>query len=264
MTTATLTGSTAQRRNPGALSGLLYVLFFVASLVVAGVLGSSSVVTPYSSDAAVQAYRLEDPATLENLFRVLGLLQGLSALSLPAFVPCLTGFVRRYGSEARAGVVRALATAAGALLMLSASTSWVLAQIGSKAELSTYRAVSDLSFITGAGPAIATLGAAVLLVATTGRTSRAMPAWVAYSGMVIGAAGMLSMSSLVAEGGSVFIPIGRFLGFIWFIAVSVLLWRRGELKESLEGVHVAARHGGAVGEADRLEVLGDAGQAAGA
>ncbi|MFF2507624.1 hypothetical protein ACFVTY_30230 [Streptomyces sp. NPDC058067] len=226
-TAATLTRTRTQRRDPGALAGVLYVLFFVASLVVAGALGPSGTVTPYSSDAEVQAYRLKDPATLEDLFRTLGLLQGLSALALLAFVPCLTAFAGRYGSDARAGMVRALATAAGTLLLLSASTSWVLAQISPRAELSTYRAVSDLSFITGAGPAVATLGVAVFLVAATGRGSRSLPAWLAWSGMVIGAASVLSMSSLVAEGGSVFIPAGRFLGFLWFVALSVLLWRRG-------------------------------------
>jgi hypothetical protein len=238
VSTATLTRTSAQRRDFGALSGVLYVLFFVASLVVAGVLGPSGTVTPYSSDAEVQAYRLKDPAALENLFRTLGLLQALSALALLAFVPCLTGFVRRYGSDARAGLVRALATVAGALLLLSASTSWVLAQIGAKAELSTYRAVSDLSFITGAGPAVATLGAAVFLVAATGRTGHALPAWLTWSGMVIGAAGVLSMSSLVAAGGSVFIPIGRFLGFAWFVALRVSLWRHDGRTGNLPGAGV--------------------------
>ncbi len=100
MTTATLTRTSAQRRDLGALTGVLYVLFFVAGLVIAGALGPSGTVTPYSSDAEVQTYRLKDPATLENLFRILGLLQGLSALALLAFVPCLTAFVRRYGSDA--------------------------------------------------------------------------------------------------------------------------------------------------------------------
>ncbi|POX39251.1 hypothetical protein [Streptomyces sp. Ru72] len=235
MTTATLTRTSGRRRDVGALTGVLYALFFVASLVVIGTLGPSGTVTPYSSDAEVQAYRLKDPAKLEDLFRVLGLLQGASALALLAFVPWLTAFVRRCGSDTRADVVRALATVAGTLLLLSASISWVLARIGSRAQLSTYRAVSDLSFITGAGPAMAALGVAVFLVAATGRASHALPAWVAWSGMVIGAAGVLSMSSLVAEGGSVFIPIGRFLGFAWFGALSVVLWRRGGGADDLTG-----------------------------
>ncbi|WP_327136360.1 hypothetical protein OG585_45860 [Streptomyces sp. NBC_01340] len=169
MTTATLTRTSAQRRDLGALTGALYVLFFVASLVIAGALGPSGTVTPYSSDAEVQAYRLKDPARLDDLFRILGLLQGLSALALLAFVPCLTAFVRRYGSDAAAGMVRALATVAGALLLLSASTSWVLAQISSKAELSTYRAVSDLSIPSDCGDLLSGqlqggVGAVVVLV----------------------------------------------------------------------------------------------------
>ncbi|MGW5251240.1 hypothetical protein ACWEQN_47665 [Streptomyces sp. NPDC004129] len=128
-----------------------------------------------------------------------------------------------------------MATVAGTLLLLSASTNWVPAQLGSRAELSTYRAISDLSFITGAGPAIAALGMAIFLIATTGRASHTLPAWVAWSGMVIGVASVLSMSSLIAEGGSVFVPVGRFLGFVWVVALSVLLWSRGERTDDLTG-----------------------------
>jgi hypothetical protein len=79
---------------------------------------------------------------------------------------------------------------------------------------------------------------AVFLVAATGRAGHALPAWLTWSGMVIGAAGVLSMSSLVAAGGSVFIPIGRFLGFAWFVALSVSLWRHDGRTGNLPGAGV--------------------------
>ncbi|MEU6555191.1 hypothetical protein ABZ915_33660 [Streptomyces sp. NPDC046915] len=52
---------------------------------------------------------------------------------------------------------------------------------------------------------------------------------------MIGVASVLSMSSLVAEDGSVFIPVGRFLDFVWFVALSVLLWGRGGRTDDLTG-----------------------------
>ncbi|MDT0470089.1 hypothetical protein [Streptomyces gibsoniae] len=58
MTTTALTRTSAYRRDLGALTGVLYVLFFVVNLAIAGALGPSGTVTPYSSDAEVQAYRL--------------------------------------------------------------------------------------------------------------------------------------------------------------------------------------------------------------
>ncbi|OIK06773.1 hypothetical protein [Streptomyces monashensis] len=59
--------------------------------------------------------------------------------------------------------------------------------------------------------------------------------------MVIGVASVLSMSSLVAEGGSVFIPVGRFLGFVWLVVLSVLLWWRSGRTDDLTD-SIAPRH----------------------
>ncbi|MFC0601925.1 hypothetical protein [Streptomyces palmae] len=218
----------SRRPSMGALSGVLYVLFFVAGLVIAGIVAPSGpLATPYSSDEVLRDYLLADPSALHRSLRLRALFQTLSALGLLAFVPWLTDYVGRHGTSAQAGVVRAAGTVAGALLMLSAGASWTLSMVGSSADLVVSRTVMDLAFITGAAPAVGALGLALWQVSSTARASRTLPVWIAWSGLVLAAVSVLSLLSLVAEPATLLIPVGRFGGFAWITAVSVVLWRRG-------------------------------------
>ncbi|WP_327064454.1 hypothetical protein [Kitasatospora sp. NBC_01302] len=174
------------RRSAGALSGVLYAVLFVAGLVAGGVTAPSGpFATPYSGDDVVRRYLAADPAALHRSLQLTALFQMLSALALLAFVPWLTDFVGRHGTAVRAGVVRAAGTASGVLLVLSASAGWVLSLLGSATDLSVSRALMDLAFITGAAPAIGTLGLALWQVSRTARGSRALPAWLSWTGLVL-------------------------------------------------------------------------------
>ncbi|AKA07481.1 hypothetical protein SAZ_37610 [Streptomyces noursei ZPM] len=231
-----------RRQSAGALSGVLYVLFFMASIVISGITAPSGpFATPYSSDAVVRQYLLTDPPALHRSLQLSAVLQTLSALALLAFVPRLADFVARYSTSARAGVVRAMGTTSAALLVISASGSWILSMLGSSAQLSVTRALMDLTFITGAAPAIGTLGLALWAVSRTALASRAMPAWVGWSGLVLATASVLSLLSLVAEPATVLIPFGRYAGFAWFTTVSLMMWRRETRTVPSEtGDHVGA------------------------
>jgi hypothetical protein len=88
-----------------------------------------------------------------------------------------------------------MGTTSAALLVFSASSSWLLSMLGPSAELSVARTLMDLTFITGAAPAIGTLGLALWTVSRTVLSSRAL-------------------------------PFGRYVGFAWFTAVSLMVWRR--------------------------------------
>ncbi|WP_051836095.1 hypothetical protein [Streptomyces sp. NRRL WC-3742] len=215
-------------RPAGALTGALYPVLFVASLVVPAVSAPSGqpLATPYSDDDVVRRFLAADPDALHRSLQLSGLLQLLSALALLSFVPRLTAFTGRFGTESRAGLVRAAGTASAVLLALSASTSWVLSMVHSTAELALSRALMDLTFITGAAPAVGTLGLVLWQVSRAALVSRALPSWVARSGLVLAVASLLSLLSLVAEPATLLIPVGRYLGFVWFVAVSVTLWRR--------------------------------------
>ncbi|MEZ0064821.1 hypothetical protein ABIA32_000809 [Streptacidiphilus sp. MAP12-20] len=75
------------RHRAGALAGLLYVLFFLASFVLPNILGQNSgasLVTPYSTDAEVAHYLA---TTTRDLVPVAAFCQAMSALALLVFVP---------------------------------------------------------------------------------------------------------------------------------------------------------------------------------
>jgi hypothetical protein len=119
------------------------------------------------------------------------------------------------------------------LLVLSSATGWILSMVDRSGDLALCRALMDLVFVTGAAPAIGTLGLVLWQVSRTALTSRALPAWVGWTGLVLAVASVLSLLSLVAEPATLLIPVGRYLGFVWFLAVSLILWRRGSGRELL-------------------------------
>jgi hypothetical protein len=205
------------------------VLFFVAGLVAGGVTAPSvPFATPYSGDEVARRYLFADPAALQRSLQLGGLLQLLSAMALLAFVPWLADFVSRHGSPERAGLVRTAGVASGVLLVVSSVGSWILSMVDSLGDLAVSRTLMDLAFITGAAPAVGTLGLVLWQVSRTALAARALPAWVGWAGSVLGAASVLSLLSLVAEPATLLIPVGRYLGFVWFLAVSLLLWRRAD------------------------------------
>lgn len=162
----------------GVLPGLFYVLFFVASLALPGILGQNSgapVVTPYSTDAEVARYLA---TTNHHLVPVAAFCQAMSALSPLAFVPFAPAYVRRIGAgDAYTGPIRAFGTVAAVFLLLSSSAQWVLNRPGTGDDLGVYRAVMDLVFITGAAAQVAPTGLLIGVFATADRKSRVLPGW---------------------------------------------------------------------------------------
>lgn len=197
----------AARPWPGALAGLLYVLFFLASFVLPNVLGQNkgaSLVTPYSSDAEVTRYLAQ---TGRDVIPVAAFFQAMSALALLVFVPYAAAYVRRIAPEqVSAGLVRVAGTVAAAFLLLSASAQWILNRPGMGDNLQVYRAVMDLVFITGAAAQVATTGLLIGTIAAAARTARALPSWLNWLGLAVAALSALSMLSLMFEGATVFIP----------------------------------------------------------
>ncbi|MFJ9692760.1 hypothetical protein [Kitasatospora sp. NPDC101183] len=214
-------------RPTGALGGVLYPVLFVASLAAGAATAPSGapLATPYSDEDTARRFLSADPEALHRSLQLSSLLQLLSAIALLAFVPRLADFA----GGRRAGLVRVAGTASAVLLALSASTGWVLSMVNRTADLPLARTLLDLTFITGAAPAVGTLGLVLWQVSRTARESRALPSWVAWSGLVLAVASLLSLLSLVAEPATLLIPVGRYLGFVWFAAVGITLWRRDAL-----------------------------------
>lgn len=223
---STLRPATAPRRI-GTLAALLYVLFFIASLVLPNILGQNgkaSLVTPYSTDTEVTGYLAAIP---RGILPVAAFCQAMSALALLVFVAFATDYVRRISPDgAYAGLVRTAGTVAAGFLLLSASVQWVLNRPTVGDNLQVYRAVMDVVFITGAAPQVATTGILVGAIAAASRTARTLPSWVNWLGFAVAALSTLSMLSLLFMAATAFIPLGRYVGMVWFLGVAVALLRR--------------------------------------
>jgi hypothetical protein len=212
------------KRQLGALSGLCYVLFFLVSMILPKPLGAAKLVTPWSSDSDAKTY-FADSHTHRVLVAT-GFFQALSAIALLVFVGYVAAMVDRLEPGGPlAGVTRVTGTVAAAFLLVTASGEWVLSRSSTLKDLRVARSVQDLVFVTGAGPHIAVLGVFVGVAAAVTLRTRAMPVWLSWFGVVVSILSVLSILSLLAYFGTFFIPAGRFLGFVWFVGMSVLLLR---------------------------------------
>ncbi|MEV6768273.1 hypothetical protein AB0N05_06515 [Nocardia sp. NPDC051030] len=223
------TGLVSELRRPriAAFAGTCYVLFFIVSQFAPAIVGqqhNGPIITPYSSDEVVARYLAE---TSHDLIAVGAFCQGIAAIALLIFVPYAAEYARQQVPHGLApDLIRAAGTVAAGLLLLSSSLQWVLYRPSVADDLHTYRAVLDMVFITGAAPQVATTGLLVGAIATAARSARALPAWLNWFGLLVAAFSLASMLSLLFEPATLFIPLGRYLGMVWFLVLAAMLLLR--------------------------------------
>lgn len=213
-----------------AVAAASYVVLFMLSQFLPKALGQNAnapVVTPYSTDGIVVRYLAQVP---RDVPAVGAFLQATSALALLMLAALAAASVRRRSPEsAHADLIRAGGIASATLLLASASFQWVLARPSTEADLHTFRAVLDLVFVTGAAPNVATTGVLIGAVAVAAKKTQLLPAWLNWLGLTVAALSAVSMLSLLAEPLTIFIPLGRYIGMVWFLCLAVLLGlRRGD------------------------------------
>jgi hypothetical protein len=112
---------------------------------------------------------------------------------------------------------------AAASIALSGLLTWVAAEVAADAGPALARVVFDLSFAAGAAGFVVPFALLVAGVAVPSLILRLTPRWLAWAGLVIAAAGVLSTLTLLTSALDATLPVGRFGGLIWIVAVSVLL-----------------------------------------
>ncbi len=83
----------------------------------------------------------------------------------------------------------------------------------------------DLVFVTGGVGHVAPLGLLVAGIAVPSLVGRLLPRWLAWLGIGLALIAELSTLSLLTPAAMVALPIARFGGFAWLIAVGALLPR---------------------------------------
>ncbi|HTF43350.1 MAG TPA: hypothetical protein VK641_05610 [Terriglobales bacterium] len=115
-------------------------------------------------------------------------------------------------------------------LILSGIVGWILSVSDVLASAATVKMVNFLNFLLGGVVFAVGFGLLAAGVSVTGYFMRLLPRWLVAFGMLMALTGELSSLSLIAFPANFFIPITRYLGFIWMFSVAVALTRdrRGE------------------------------------
>lgn len=209
------------RGNPWALGGVLFAVFFIAGDVLRGMLTSEAFPLPGAPAAEVARYFVES----QTAVLVAGLCQVLSAASLFVFVAPVAAFVRRAAGNSSAlprlvpggGVLSALFLLASALL----GVALVLTAAG--LGLGLVDALRGANFLTGGTLHVASLGLFVGATSVAARRTKALPRWICWLGLVQATLAILSLASLIFFPAALLILLGRMLGFVWCIAVGIVL-----------------------------------------
>jgi hypothetical protein len=210
-----------KHRSPPLLlvAGIQFALF-VAGLAAATALAGGAVFpSPFEPDPARAYFAAHAEAVRVGSFFLFG-----SAVPLGLFAATVTSRLAFLG-ERVAGVNIALLGGVGASLMLLVSglCMWALAAPGVGALPEATRLLHLLAFATG-GPGFAvTFGLLVLGVSLAGGLSRRLPRWLMWFGLAIGVVAELSSLSLLSNTAAILLPLTRFPGLVWLIAVAVCL-----------------------------------------
>lgn len=205
------TTSRPVRRSQEGLP-LIVPALALAGLTVAGAVIGGSGPRPDADPAAVLAHAVENP-TLTTVGAAL-----LFGTAFPLVVYAATAVIRyRRLCIAAPGPLMGFggAVLAAGAVVLSALFSWTAVQVAPLGDPVLARTLSQLWFATGAFGFAAPMGLLVLGLAVPAVVVRFLPAWLAWTGMAIGVLALLSTFALI--------PVGRFGGVLFLVAVAVLL-----------------------------------------
>ena len=211
------------RNNPRALSGVLFAAFFIASLVLGGILASTSLPMPGAPAAEVARYYNDSRTAV----LIASSLQALSGISLIAFATYVADFVRRPTGES--GVLSHVALGGGIsaapFLLMSAGLSAALVPVAAGANLGLVDTLRELSFFAGGPVHIPLLGLFVGAASIAALRANAIPRWIPWIGISAATLSLLSLSSLLWFPATLLLPLGRLLAFVWSVGVSLVLVR---------------------------------------
>ncbi|QYJ15564.1 hypothetical protein Rxycam_01388 [Rubrobacter xylanophilus DSM 9941] len=210
-----------KRRNLWALGGVLFAAFFIGGDFLRGALENGALPLPDAPAGEVVRYFTES----RSAALALSATQVLSALSLLVFVAPVATLVRRVAGGR--GSLPGLASGGGILsagfLLVSALLALALALTASGLSLGLVDALRGANFLTGGTLHVASLGLFVGGASVAARRAKALPGWICWLGLVQATLALLSLASLVFFPAALLILLGRMLGFVWCIAVGIVL-----------------------------------------
>jgi hypothetical protein len=207
-------------RHPSPNLGMLAVVYttlFCAGLYpVMGIGGGAHFPRPWESGQAIAAYfQLHSKAALLGAFLHFG-----SAVPLGIFTATIVSRLRFLGVRAAGATIALYGGFAASFAVASGSiVLWVMTRPGVADNVSLTQALYALDFgLDGMGYAVP-LALLMAGVSVTGLLYRLAPKWIAILGLVVAVFGVLSWFSMEFAPAMFFIPLTRFPGFVWMIAI---------------------------------------------
>lgn len=222
MEPATLRVESSERdtNRTAVVLALLHAILFLASLVIIPILAPSArIPNPFGPDEPSRRFFIENAAAI----RLSDWLQLASAGCLAALGCVWPRSVQESRQTRRTTNLIAAGSIGSALfLALAAFTSWSLASPGTLDPGSSFRALQFLPFLFG-GPGWAAFFALFLFGITQASAGR-LPRWMLWLGYGLSVTSALATLVLLTLAAAPFLPLTRFLAFLWLIAA--VLWNR--------------------------------------
>ncbi len=208
--------------NPGILAGVTLALSIVAVLVPAAMAGGILFPSPYGSTQTVSAYLTEHRAAVVAT----GFLTFAASVPLGIYTATVYARLLRLGIRVPGPNIAFVGgITATILLAVSGLLTWTLGQsiAGESAvllHLGGYvaYALGGVGFVVGIGLLIAGIAVPSLILHLT-------PRWIAWVGLVLAALAEISFLVLLVPQLAFLLPVGRFLGVAWLLAIGFLLPR---------------------------------------
>jgi hypothetical protein len=175
---------------------------------------------PWESADVITAYFQQNPlAVLMCAFLQFG-----AAIPLGLFTATIVSRLRFLGTKA-AGPYIALfgGFATSSNVIISALILWVMAYPGVAQETGVLRALYYLTFAIGGVGFSVPLGLLIAGITVPAAFMKLLPKWLVITGLGLAVIGELSWLALVFQKALFLIPLTRFPGFIWLIAVGLVL-----------------------------------------
>jgi hypothetical protein len=206
--------------HPGALAIVYMVLFlaglsFVVSFTSPGHFPGPSA----AADTMVAYFQAQSRAVLMCAFLQFG-----SAIPLGIFTACIASRLQYLGVRAAGPSIAMFGGFLTAFDILSNShILWAMTYPGIAQDPALLRALYFLSFGFG-GPGFSVpMGLLIAGISVSAGFAKLLPRWLVVVGLLLAACGELSWVNMVVPQALFVIPLTRFPGFLWLIAVGFML-----------------------------------------
>lgn len=220
----TVTTTRPTRRPDGPPAGVLATVSLaltVVGLAVSAALGGGRLpVSPLDSTSAVAAYYLAHPgAATAAGFCMFG-------ASVPLGIFAATGYARLLKLGVRVpgpGIAYYGGISASVLLGIAGLLEWVIGRPITGQSPATIHTLAYLTYVLGGVGYVGGLGLLIAGIAVPSLVLGFTPRWFALLGLVVAGLSELGILALVVPAFDFTLPIGRFGGLLWLIAVGFLL-----------------------------------------